>query len=106
MTIETTTRKSGKGRTMSVESIQKTTCDGCGVTRSFVLGKTNRDEHPPWYRIGQEFEFHVVGQATSAHPDIELDATNYKIHACSAECAAKALLKRLPKLPERLPAKP
>lgn len=102
MTIEASQRKTGKGKTM-IEEIRKITCDGCGESRTFVLGKDKRHEHPPWYRIHPEVDFFVVGQAVKAESDLDFDATNYPIHACSRACAVKAFEKRLPNLPDRLP---
>jgi hypothetical protein len=101
--IEQSTRKTGKGKTMSTEEIRKITCDGCGQTRTFVLGKDKRHEHPPWYSILPEVQFRVIGQSVTPDVDPSLNEDNYRIDACSADCAAKAFLKRLPPLPDRLP---
>ena len=64
---------------MSVELRETVTCDGCGKQ----------------YSIDPEVGFRVTGQMVRSK-------TNYRIDACSADCAAKAFAKRLPPLPERL----
>lgn len=78
------------------ESSVKVTCDGCGQSRTFALGRDKRADFPPWYVIGLDVSFRSVGQGVRAPVDDE------SIDACSAECAAKVLAKRLPALPETL----
>jgi hypothetical protein len=86
----------GKG-SMASEAWTKMTCDGCGQSRTFVLGKDKRHEHPPWYRIELAVVFGSVGQG-------ELAEDGARVDACSKDCAAKAIAKRLPELPEKLEA--
>jgi|GEM_PF-3407767 len=102
MSVEHVKHRTGKGKGMSVELRETITCDGCGKQRTFVLGKDKRHEHEPWYSIDPEVGFRVIGQTVRSKVGPEINETNYRIDACSADCAAKAFAKRLPPLPERL----
>jgi hypothetical protein len=84
---------------MAAENSVKMTCDGCGQSRTFVLGKDKREDSEPWYRINIEVEFETVGPPKHAVLENFEDS---RIDACSVECASKALAKRLPALPKVL----
>lgn len=83
---------------MATEDSRKVTCDGCGASRTFVLGKDKRADFAPWYRLNLEVQFQTIGQPDQApNQDAFIDA-------CSSDCAIKSLTKRLPALPKALAA--
>lgn len=71
------------------------TCDGCGSCRTFVFEKDKREDFSPWYDLNIDVAFRTLGQPSRAEP--------IEIEACSPDCVQKALAKRLPGLPEKIP---
>lgn len=99
MSVETIKRRIEKGRTMTVETTVKVTCDGCGRSRSVDMDNLPAPDHPSrkelWYGFFVQMSVRrVVGQSVREFGlPIDANGNGGRLDACSVECVHKALAK-------------